>query len=692
MNAKELQLYLLNASTKTLGLYTYGISIGMDFRDITRILTSPIGLQFSKLLNGNVFQNDNGTYSVLNTFNYYELSPRMLDQYSAPILDELSQKYVNIYDDLLNLLKEDIKSIDSLIEFATSNKTLDGKLGRLEQIRKTLNTRYIGNSQKIRYKANQLIDFAEEYVRQQEVRKVYSDEYEALKILAKGADEMRTLGSLYSLNQGLPTSPQDLLAKVLQFQDLINDRIDIQKAEARRKGEKFEKNPVNIDLVKFVYNEEYRDKIIRDYEAYKQTFNVPEALTVSHFFGYLQQLANAHISAMKTNWRYRSAYKLYTKYKHLTSDKKKLYSGILDYLNDFTINSFLDDSKASIIIPAGFKYYVGSEERIELQPTDVPKVINLGTINGNATFKRWMDSEVLPNLKRGIISANGTVSSIVKGNRFIQELEPHLFTKTTTGVQTISYSLSSNMLPRSDAERSMFNVLKSAFNQLHNISYTMADGTTIPLIDLLYYYNLVTFSNKLGQQTLTSIFSDFQNMGVIQKYHEYQAMVDKYKHELTSTSESNLYPYVASFNSPYSATDKVIFYRDTKRSFTPQLLRKLTKKEFEDAMQHYEDQGLDDKEIANIRAGIINSYAPIGNLAPSKYHLKGKINYNSSNQTSIEVDGDLVVVSYGELYIQNIKYKDKTLNFPKGTRMPLVQGHIDETNLKALIRNLINQC
>ena len=76
MNAKELQLYLLNASTKTLGLYTYGISIGMDFKDITKILTSPIGLEFSKLLNGNVFLNDDGTFSVINTFKYFEQSAK----------------------------------------------------------------------------------------------------------------------------------------------------------------------------------------------------------------------------------------------------------------------------------------------------------------------------------------------------------------------------------------------------------------------------------------------------------------------------------------------------------------------------------------------------------------------------------------------------------------------------------------
>ena len=55
MNAKELALSKLNASTKTIGMYIYGISIGMDFRDIAKILMSDTGGIITQLLNNNIF-------------------------------------------------------------------------------------------------------------------------------------------------------------------------------------------------------------------------------------------------------------------------------------------------------------------------------------------------------------------------------------------------------------------------------------------------------------------------------------------------------------------------------------------------------------------------------------------------------------------------------------------------------------
>ena len=63
MNAKELALSKLNASTKTLGIYIYGISIGMDFRDISKILMSDVGDVIIQLLDSNVFR------VIMNPFN-----------------------------------------------------------------------------------------------------------------------------------------------------------------------------------------------------------------------------------------------------------------------------------------------------------------------------------------------------------------------------------------------------------------------------------------------------------------------------------------------------------------------------------------------------------------------------------------------------------------------------------------------
>jgi len=57
-NAKELALAKLNAGTGTLGMYIYGLSIGVSFDNIFSILTSPVALEISKLIRGNLFTGD----------------------------------------------------------------------------------------------------------------------------------------------------------------------------------------------------------------------------------------------------------------------------------------------------------------------------------------------------------------------------------------------------------------------------------------------------------------------------------------------------------------------------------------------------------------------------------------------------------------------------------------------------------
>ena len=58
MNAKELSLSKLNATTKMIGMYTYGLTIGMHFSEITKVLMSPVGDTICDILDGNVFTGD----------------------------------------------------------------------------------------------------------------------------------------------------------------------------------------------------------------------------------------------------------------------------------------------------------------------------------------------------------------------------------------------------------------------------------------------------------------------------------------------------------------------------------------------------------------------------------------------------------------------------------------------------------
>lgn len=54
-NAKELALSKLNAGTKMIGMYIYGLSIGMDFESVANILMSDVGSVIKGVLDGDVF-------------------------------------------------------------------------------------------------------------------------------------------------------------------------------------------------------------------------------------------------------------------------------------------------------------------------------------------------------------------------------------------------------------------------------------------------------------------------------------------------------------------------------------------------------------------------------------------------------------------------------------------------------------
>jgi hypothetical protein len=54
-NAKELVLAKINAGTATMGMYLYGLSIGMPVADLYKMLTSPLAFRLTELTKGDTF-------------------------------------------------------------------------------------------------------------------------------------------------------------------------------------------------------------------------------------------------------------------------------------------------------------------------------------------------------------------------------------------------------------------------------------------------------------------------------------------------------------------------------------------------------------------------------------------------------------------------------------------------------------
>lgn len=546
-NAKELQLAKLNAGTKTIDMYLYGLSIGIPFKDLFDTLTSKTGLILSKVMDGNVFIDDSGLFDFQSVFDYFELGPKNLFQHIKDRQKLLGTKSY-IRKQLKSILKIDPKSSPTLKELIAllveSKKTIEEIRNELYTIPKGPNAD--GAS------TNHTVDRLCAYVKLS--RELNSSDYNSIKFLQNGALEFREMGKLFGLNQGLPSSPTDILMRVRSVEQLINQRLDILNSEAKRKGSNDKLGlDYKINLVDFCYNQEYRQSMIDRYDEIKHTFNILDAIsTTPHFFNYLSQLALLHQGLMTTSKKYKY---IYNKSLELTSptstskDVEYIYRGLSNYYQEELINSWLYNKQVRFNIPGkslvnqDVKAFKGSTA-IDIVEKEYP--IYLGTDDGNASFKYFMENVVIPKLQQ---------DSVLKNNLFIRDLSPISIDKTFSGDSMIVYSLPINMLPYTEEEWAAFNQYKSEFNKLATGSVKLGNQS-YPILDLFYYYAQLAHYGKQSQVSLMPIFANMLNQPVLKSFQEYEKdfNIDYYR---AVDSE-----YIIRVKSLYTSYDAKIRARD----------------------------------------------------------------------------------------------------------------------------------
>jgi hypothetical protein len=60
----------INAGTSTIGMYLYGLSLGIPFDTLYKIMTSPLAFRLAELTKGDSFNNDSGTIDVIGALDY----------------------------------------------------------------------------------------------------------------------------------------------------------------------------------------------------------------------------------------------------------------------------------------------------------------------------------------------------------------------------------------------------------------------------------------------------------------------------------------------------------------------------------------------------------------------------------------------------------------------------------------------
>lgn len=697
-NAKELALSKLNASTKTIGMYVYGISIGMDFRDVAKILMSDVGSIITTLLDNDVFSGREGYSRVKYVFDYFNKGPiRLLNKFDvgrdlngdtiASPLKHFERSFAREIEESKDKDGKQLPLAIALSKFARSNSDLAYKLNTIEKFRQY----YSGQSAYANELYNQLVDFVEDYIRQAHVIGQHEDIYNDMQTLSDGAEEMRSLGALLSLNQGIKTNPEGLLNQVNLIERAIYDKTgDLEDL---------------VDLNRFVFDAQYRQNCIQKYEEVKHSFNIYDVVsTVPHFMGYLQTLAIA-LREVSGSYKFRSTKTLVLDLsKQLSYEREdKITRGVQNFIGDYLRKQWMQSNDLQVVIPKGNKAFDKFGNMFELTEDTT---IKLGTDWGDATFRVFIENEVIPNLKKGIIKTNSGIDFVdISHNRFIQDLGNDLLTNTVSRNPSVIYTLPINILPRVDQERAIFNAYKAEFNKLAKYSYQYQvtsydkDGNLqtreaqIPLVDLFTYYAMIADGWKLGEKSLVPILEDFQKSGIINDFHEFESRMDKSGEYLSlqSIELDDVLPYVAPFESPYASHANFLQYRNpSSRKY--QLMKKLSSSELE--LEGGDDLDIQDPNvIQNYRfeqSDIDVNYFPTGRVESSTRTVKHSYEDNGqTNYSEIEYD-----IDSGR--VQRVTLNGNKLDIPELITVPTIKlNGVRKVNvqlLESIIKNKVNPC
>lgn len=630
-NAKELVLAKINAGTSSIGMYLYGLSIGIPFEQLYEVMTTPLAFRLTELTKGDSFNGDSGTNTIVGALQYLENEPtKYLRKFDTIDLSEYKdvKKPSELFKDILTKQlrgKTSNKNLLTPVQTIAKNPQLFNSILTQIKLAATTESKKLKGKDAELYeiKFNQLLEFIDQYTK--DVQLLYTDDkvgiygnsniYDDLETLATGAEEMKQIGKILRLNQEIKTNPADLIGQVDNIEECIIRRAKQLRNQYKRQGIEIKndliKHPPRINLEEFLTDDAYAKDKIAKYDIIKQSYNPLRILkTVPHYRGYVESLLCAY-KAAKTSVKFRA-----------TIDKAKDFIETYNVVNPklktqvvknaeravdlYMRQTWMQNRIKPITISASTNKrttYAFIDNAREARVLNFDTEIQLGTELGDANYKLYMETVVIPELKKRF-----------PNNIFIKALQPVINTNTNLGSVSINYGLPINMMPRTDYERDLFNEYKEAFNQLSSLgSDSMYKGMTIQ--DMLYYYSMIANNSKVGPTSLQGIFEDYVTISSEAKsFRDFISQQDSdpnvYKKIITYLTPEMLAP----FSSPYIGGSDLIKYKD-KNSDTIEMYQ-LSEESSNNEYEEYEGYGtpdymnLDEFEMATTS---INNYDKITN-------------------------------------------------------------------------------
>ena len=552
-NAKELQLERLNAGVDLAGLYLYGISIGMPAKSIFDIMTSQTAQVLSRLTKGNIFDAPRFLDQLNGALDFLEKEPLIPDtRISKTKLEEIANnnKIDGIKFDGLTLKSlltlHGTESIKQTIVELSRRGEFDKYLKLLKDIRQRIYINKATEASKDLYRkysrqyGTKTLSYEEEQQRRSVARLIdyacsineivdshinkfgltedgniigqpFADLIN-IRTLADGETELTNTRMLLGLNQGQKTKLTDIYNFYENFSNILKKQRRTTKKDLSDKDKKqlkeYEKiigKDLRVDFHKFNSDTNYKDTVIKAYDIVKQSINPYWVVTqVPHFNQYLKA---AHLIYLESRVSAKSRLMIdkivpyiHTQLNPNKTTRSLYYQKALNFIDGLMTNAFLREERF-IEIPAGNKIFEKSsnEEVFNYQVFDHPVYIELGTQEGNETFRTWMNNKVIPEL----------INKYQFQNSFLKDLTSNYSNNTPSGNNIKVYTLPIDMIPKSDTETDQLSKYIMDFYKLKSERYYVSDDSSYTIPDLFFYYNLINFQNRGGMQSLTTMFDTF---------------------------------------------------------------------------------------------------------------------------------------------------------------------------------------
>ena len=581
-NAKDLALAKINSGPKLMGMYVYGMTLGVPTETLIKIMTSPEGLILKALTEGSQFNNDSNAFKILdaikkldgnifgdlrkyetvcrNADNKVLINKNFKDKNGKPIIIRtpndalfafMYKAYCDWYEKNAGKLPKKgpnppklATSLGSMVqqliqgngfEYVYKNSYVvinNIKYTDVEKLFEYLLSE--GQSNQVSsYKASfyQLVNFIGDIQHKRNVFYRQGSYAWDLKTLAEGAEEMRILGSILGINKGLkPTASE---AEI--FKDTIENLIYNRKKILDENPSEDDK----IDFHKFMLDPSYQMKCIEKYENVKHSINILHLISkVPHFNSYLKAAIipttffNVVSVKHRTIQKYRqNVYADYDSKKPISlfdffeadskRDKEAIIKGLENMVHYKLLTRWLFDNQVKFKIPANFRYFKNKSTISE-------------TTNGlpfseeELTLPLWTPAG-LASFKKFMeeVYIPGLIDDpTLVNNEFIKNLIKISYDKTANHESVITYSLQGDLMTKKGRQAELNAKMFADFQKLASLKFPAGLGID-SAIDAFYLYAQYCYLGKKGQKSLMALF-DSTNIqsSFIEKFNKFVAKMD----------------------------------------------------------------------------------------------------------------------------------------------------------------------